>query len=287
MNRSVLLRLSLGLGIAIFIFAASLRASLEDILAPLPVAEVEPVSVSAVQPVQPLRALAAVQPRPQTAAPAQNDYTADAILASDVQEAIAKELAARLRVAGDLSLAALRDLPDLSGYAQPFLVQLNSAPANLSRGNILLRFQVENEKGVLGEWTVPFRAHLLSEVWYPRTHLRRGEIASPSDFESRTVDLLAEPNAVPAQLESLMRHEYSRDVRPGKALLWSDLTERALVRKGDVVEVSAVTGLLAITMRAVAREDGSDGDLILLRNIDSAKEFSARVIGESRVEVIF
>lgn len=287
MKISIFLRLSFGLGIAIFIFASALRASLDDILAPLPMAEVASVSTQRVQSVKPMRSVSTVQARTEATAPAEKTYSEDAILASEVQEAITKELAAHLRIAGDLSLVALRDLPDLSGYSHPFVVQLNNAPANLSRGNILLRFQVENAKGVLGEWTVPFRAHLLSEVWYPRTHLRRGELASPSDFESRPVDLLGEPNAVPASLESLLRHEYARDIVPGKPLKWSDLVERSLVRKGDVVEVSAVSGLLAITMRAVARQDGSDGDLILLQNLDSSKQFSARVIGENRVEVIF
>lgn len=284
MKFSIFLRLSIGLGIAIFIFASALRASLEDILAPLPVAEISAVSTSKIRSVAPM---SSVQKIIETAPPAEESFAENAILTSDVQDAITGELAANLRIAGDLTLVALRDLPDLSAYSQPFVVELNNVPASLSRGNVLLRFQVENEKGVLGEWTVPFRVHLFSEVWYPRSHLRRGELASPSDFESRAVDLLAEPTAVPATLESLLRHEYSRDVIPGKPLKWTDLIERSLVRKGDVVEVSAVNGLLAITMRAVARQDGSDGDLILLRNIDSSKEFSARVIGENRVEVIF
>lgn len=283
MKISLILRLSLGLGIAIFIFASALRASLDDILAPLPIAEITSVSTSKIRSVE---SVASVQDILETSLPAET-FATDAILASDVQEAITDELAAHLRIAGDLTLVALRDLPDLSSYAQPFVVQLNNVPANLSRGNILVRFQVENDKGILGEWTVPFRVHLFSEVWYPRSHLRRGELASPSDFESRPVDLLAEPTAVPATLECLLRHEYARDVMPGKPLKWTDLIERSLVRKGDVVEVSAVRGLLAITMRAVARQDGGDGDLILLQNLDSLEQFSARVIGESRVEVIF
>ncbi|MDQ8185965.1 flagellar basal body P-ring formation chaperone FlgA [Pelagicoccus sp. SDUM812002] len=284
MKLSILLRLFLGLGLAIFIFASALRASLDEILAPLPVAE---ASLASSAKMQPVRSVSKIQSLLDTAPPVEETYEVDSILVSDVHDAITSELAAHLRIAGDLTLVALRDLPDLSAYSQPFVVRLNNAPANLSRGNVLLRFQVENEKGVLGEWNVPFRAHIFSEVWYPRSQLRRGELATPSDFESRPVDLLAEPAAVPANLESLLRHEYSRDIVPGKPLKWTDLIERSLVRKGDVVEVSAVTGLLAITMRAIARQDGSDGDLILLRNIDSAKEFSARVIGENRVEVIF
>ncbi|MBK1878455.1 flagellar basal body P-ring formation chaperone FlgA [Pelagicoccus mobilis] len=285
MKTSVFLRLAFGLGLAIFIFASALRASLEDILAPLPVAEVTAVSVSSVRTagaVPASREIAIFDSLPEVPS-----YPEDAILAVDVHEEITRELQAQLRTSGDLSLVPLRDLPDISEYSQPFSVNLVSVPNRLARGNVYLRYQVENEKGILGEWTVPFRVHLFSEVWFPKAHLRSGDLAVPSDFEIRQIDLLTEPDAVPASLESLMRHEYARDVMPGKPLQWRDLMERSLVRKGDVVEVTAVNGLLAISMRAVARQDGSDGDLILLRNIDSAKEFSARVIGENRVEVIF
>lgn len=282
MKLSLFLRLSLGLGIAIVIFASVARASLDEILAPLPVAEIAAVSNTEIR--EPIA-------RPAVAKRVENiEITRepiDSILVSDVQDSIVQALSSSLRPTGDLTLIPLRDYPDLSAYSRPFVVNLVQIPNSLSRGNIMLRYQVENEKGVLGEWSMPFRVHLYSEVWYPRGHLRRGDIATPSDFEIRQVDLLAEPDAVPATLESLLRHEYSRDIKPGQALVWRDLMERAMVRKGDVVEVTAVNGLLAITMRAVARQDGSDGDLIVLRNIDSAKEFSARVIGENRAEILF
>lgn len=286
MKFSLFLRLFLGLSIAVVIFASVARASLEDILAPLPVAEIASVSKPAVR--------EAFEQTPTVNKPVEAvvlskvvEESIDPILVSDVQDAITEAVERSLRPAGELTLIPLRDFPDLSPYSRPFEVNLVQVPSRLSRGNVMLRYQVENEKGILGEWSMPFRVHLYSDVWFPRAHLRRGDIATPSDFEIRQLDLLAEPDAVPATLESLLRHEYSRDIVPGQPLVWRDLMERAMVRKGDVVEVTAVNGLLAITMRAVARQDGSDGDLIVLRNLDSAKEFSARVIGENRAEVAF
>lgn len=283
MKISIFLRLSLGLGIAIFIFASAVRASLEDILAPLPVAEIASVSRNTARKVEQEKAPVAVRHEVENITV--EEEVSDPILASDIHDELVLALANNLRPTGDLTLVPLRDFPDLTPYSRPFVVNLVQVPNRLSRGNIMLRYQVENEKGILGEWSMPFRVHLYSEVWFPRAHLRRGDIATPSDFESRQLDLLAEPDAVPATLESLLRHEYSRDLMPGKPLVWRDLMERALIRKGDVVEVSAVSGLLAITQRAVARQDGSKGDLILLRNIDSSKEFSARVVGENRAEI--
>lgn len=288
-STSTYIRLALGLGLAIAIFASSSRASLEDILAPLPVAQVNIAPVTKVSRAsapgveqQEGRSQGAIEDTIETV-----EESIDPILASDIRDGLVKVLENTLRPNGEITLIPLREMPDLTNYSRPFNINVINAPGRLSRGNVLLTFQVENEKGILGQWSLPFRTHLYSDVWYPRTPLMRGELASASDFEIGQVDLLVTPDAVPASLEMLLRHEYSRDIKPGSPLVWQDLMERSLVRKGDVVEVSAVQGLLAITVRAVARQDGSAGDLILLKNIDSAKEFSARVIGENRAEIVF
>ena len=258
----------------------SLQAGLEDILAPLP--EPKPVERAEETSVE-KETGAAKQATP--AQPASQVFYP--IYSDDLQSELELALQERYRPSGDLRLMPLRDLPDLSGYSHPFTVKLVAYPNRLGRENIQLRFQVENERGVLGEWAVPFRPHLLSEVWIVKAHLSRGDLASPSDFEIRELDILRESEAVPANLEVLLRHEYSRDLTPGRPLLWADLSERSLVRKGDLVEVIASRGLLAITMRAEAKQDGAEGDMIVLRNIDSSKVFSGKVVGENRVEVTF
>jgi len=281
------LRLSfrIPLALAAFVLACSLSASLEEILAPLPLVQVASTPSEVPRPPEPP---SQEPPAPsELAKPAEPAALAAPIHASDQHAALLKALEESLHPSGELTLIPLRDFPDLSGYEQPFRLNLVQIPGRLTRGNILLSYQVENQKGILGEWSIPFRVHLFSEVWFPRSRLRRGDIASPSDFDVREIDLLVEPDAVPAALENLLRHEYSRDIVPGRSLVWRDLAQRALVRKGDLVEVTAVNGLLAITMRAIARQDGSSGELILLRNLDSSKEFSARVVAENRAEVVF
>jgi len=272
---------------------AGAAVGLEAILAPLPEPEPEPAP-RAEAPAQSRETAPAAERAGEggsaseapaaEAAPARPE---EPIRSEDLLARLEEALDERLRVGGQLELAPLRDLPDLSRHAQPFEVRLIDAPSRLSRSNVMLRFKVENEKGSLGEWSVPFRPRLLSEVWRIKAHLRKGDLASPSDLEVHVVDLLVHDDAVPATHESLMRHEYRRSLSPGRPLLWSDLVERSLVSKGELVEVVASKGLMAITMRAVARQDGLEDDIIVLRNLDSSREFSGRVVGKSRVEVTF
>ncbi len=277
----------------------SLHASLEDILAPLPVLA-ESSAVMAEAKTEVSAPVAKPQPKaePETAAtPAPQQETRQSVatkaepfypiteerLLSEIEE----QMHAHLRPAGDISLTPMRPLPDLSKHSEPFRVNLSRLPGRLSRTTIYLSIQVETDEGVVGNWDVPFRPALYSEVWFAKRYLREGELAAASDFEARQVDLLYEPDAVVATLEVLQQHEYSRDIRPGQALLWNDLAERSLVRKGQVVDVIAYQGMIGISMRAKAQQDGVRGDVVFLRNLESNKDFTGEVIGEGRVQVTF
>jgi len=61
----------------------------------------------------------------------------------------------------------------------------------------------------------------------------------------------------------------------------------ALVRRGDVVQIIAEQGALRISARGEARANGRRGDRIPVRNLDSKKLVSARVIDAQTVNVEF
>jgi flagella basal body P-ring formation protein FlgA len=286
--------------IAFFIATScATRASLEDVLAPLPAIAIASVVEKAVE-VSSDNTDSALVRETQLNSPVErvrtgevpalleNVYPSIPITREDFLNAIEQEVQRRIRPVGEVSLSPLRSLPNLSDYSQPFNVRVSGVPVRLSRSSTMnLNIQVENDEGVVGNWALTFRPHLISEAWFARGHLRKGDVASESDFETRRVDLLVEPDAVNAKLDVLQKHEYSRDLHPGYPLKWSDLNERSLVRKGQVVEVNAYQGMIAISMRAMAQGDGVLGDVVFMRNLDSSKDFSGEVIGEGRVQVTF
>ena len=80
---------------------------------------------------------------------------------------------------------------------------------------------------------------------------------------------------------------FTRGVNSGRVVTWRDVARRPLVRKGDVVEVSATEGNLSITMKAIALQSGAQGEAVTLRNLESRKDFTAFVVDENRVQVRF
>lgn len=283
-----------------FVSSLGLRASLDEIFAPLPIlAEASPVIVAEelkADVLAPLSSGVSINERRAETKVVANEVQSEPEKAGDpiypisnekLLTAIEEQIHAHLRPAGKISLAPMRALPDLSQHSEPFEVKLSRLPGRLTKKPIYLAIKVENEEGVLGNWDIPFSPALYSEVWFAKRYLRERELASASDFEARQVDLLFEPDAVVATLEVLQQHEYSRDIRPGQPLNWSDLAERSLVRKGQVVDVIAYQGMIEIAMRAKVDQDGVRGEMVFLNNLESGKKFTGEVIGEGRVQVTF
>jgi flagella basal body P-ring formation protein FlgA len=137
-----------------------------------------------------------------------------------------------------------------------------------------------------GETTFVLRASLWRDAWATRQPLTIGETFSVSSLETRRIDLLRERDALTASTgdESYI---FARAVPAGRLLTWRDIARRPLVRKGDLVDVSAADGLLVVTMKALAMENGAKGETVTVRNPESRKDFAAMVIDENRVQVRF
>jgi flagella basal body P-ring formation protein FlgA len=151
---------------------------------------------------------------------------------------------------------------------------------------MLVRCRVLADGIAAADSTIVLRAALWRDVWVARQPLIRGATFNPTELETRRVDLFRERDALPAVVGD-RSFSLARGVNAGRVLTWRDITRRPLVRKGDLVEVSAGDGMLLITMKALAMENGAEGDTVTVRNPVSRKDFAAMVVDENRVQVRF
>ena len=217
---------------------------------------------------------------PAAPAAASFTYSRDELLAD-----LSRLLADHYRVDGELQLELLRAWASPAPSRSPLSAQLVEAPSLLTP-TVSLRIRLVSTEGELGETAVLLRAQLMRDVWYSRTPLDRGAAFDPSQLDTRRVDTLRERDAV-AAADVRAELTYARAVPAGRMLTWRDVSKRALVRKGDVIEVSAVDGMLSVSMKALAMENGSAGETVRVRNLETRKEFSALVVADSRAQVRF
>jgi flagellar basal body P-ring formation protein FlgA len=157
---------------------------------------------------------------------------------------------------------------------------------SVAASSMMLRCRILADAAPAGETTFVLRASLWRDAWAARLPVSLGSVFEASNLEVRRVDLLRERDVLPAAVGDAS-YVFTRSVQAGRLLTWRDISRRPLVKKGELVEVTAMEGVLSVTMKGLAMENGARGDTVTVRNPESRKDFAAMVVAENRVQVRF
>lgn len=199
---------------------------------------------------------------------------------------LTNQLTAQLKLEGELQLELTRPwtgprvAPDSRWQLEVFDV-----PA-IPSANMMLRCRITADGAPLGEWSLLVRAQLWRDAWITRVPVDRGQSFDATLVDTRRIDAFRERDTMPVTATDGTL-AFNRPITAGRLLTWRDLSKKSLVRKGDIVEVAAIDGHLSITMKAQALASGARGDTVVVRNLESKRDFPALVVSENRVEVRF
>jgi flagella basal body P-ring formation protein FlgA len=199
--------------------------------------------------------------------------------------AVTQAVAAHFNLEGDLQLEFLRPWSPPAQTATVWTLDVLEFPS-APTASMLLRCRLQADTRPVGDLVLSVRAALWRDAWVTRQPLAVGAVFDPALLEPRRTDLLRDRDVLPATAGD-RTFIFARAVASGRVLTWRDISRRPLVRKGELVEVSAVDGLLFVTLKAQAMENGARGETVTLRNPESRRNFSAVVIDENRVQVRF
>lgn len=214
------------------------------------------------------------------ATPSAVPLTHDALIAS-----LARDLAGHFNLEGDLELELIRSWTPPSQVASSWTVTILEYPS-VPTSSMLVRCRVTADGAVVDEPTFILRASLWRDAWAARTPLTFGTTFDASELEARRVDMFRERDALPAAIGD-RSYVFARGVDVGRLLTWRDISRRPLVKRGEMVDVTAVEGALVVTMKGLAMENGAQGDTVTVRNPETRKDFAATVVDENRVQVRF
>jgi len=113
-----------------------------------------------------------------------------------------------------------------------------------------------------------------------------GQKVTPEQVKVETYDDFPLRNDIARNLEEVVGRMPRRALRMGLPVFRSDLIEPFQVQRGDLVDVTAISGAAQLHMPAVAETSGRQGDLISLKNARSGKSFRARVEGKDKALVL-
>ena len=202
--------------------------------------------------------------------------------------ALARDLSTHFNLEGDLQLELLRPWSPPARSAASWEVAILEYPSAPS-ASMLLRIRISADGKIITtavDSSLVVRGALWRDAWVARQPLTVGATFDPAVLEPRRVDLFRDRDVLPAATGD-RSFIFARAVSAGRLLTWRDIGRRPLVKKGELVEVSAASGLLVVKMKALAMENGGQGETITIRNPESQKNFAATVVDENRVQVRF
>lgn len=113
-----------------------------------------------------------------------------------------------------------------------------------------------------------------------------GQTVAPDQVRIETYDDFPLRNDIARNLEEVIGRMPRRPLRTGLPVFRADLIEPFQVQRGDLVDVTAISGAAQLRMPALAETQGRQGDMITLKNAQSGKTFRARIEGKDKALVM-
>lgn len=140
--------------------------------------------------------------------------------------------------------------------------------------------RTQSAQALADEAPAPVQAEAAEWVVTANQHLTRGTRLTPAMLSLRPADKQTPTNTALKTLEQAIDAELVRDIAAGSAVRRHDVRAAVLVKRGAMVLMSlGNTSGLQISVRLKAQSDARMGEQVKLKNVESGREITAKVIG--------
>ena len=187
---------------------------------------------------------------------------------------------------GELDLRLTRPWVARNAPEGPLTLKILDMPNSGVASSFIVRFEIFTADGSsLGNWQYPVQAHLWREIWVARTMLKPGELVVDANIARERRDVLALHSPLAEFASGDPTLEVAESVPAGSPLLAYSVKMHPVIHRGQVADALIQDGALNVTMKVQALEDGTPGQTIHLRNVQSNHDFSGKVLNGKTVVV--
>ena len=154
-------------------------------------------------------------------------------------------------------------------------------------GDVVLLITVKSDGETVRQVWWRGEVRVETDVLVANRFLERGHVIGQDDVTFKTVTLDRTRQGEAVSPGEIVGKKLRRSLRPGQSIGLRMVEEPPVIKRGEMITVVAESGLMRVSMKAQAREDGCLGDTIRVMNPASKKEFSGQVAGSSLVKVVF
>ena len=191
-----------------------------------------------------------------------------------------------VRDGGDLDVRLTRPWTPVSAPAGPLSLKILEIPNRGLTSEFIIAFEILTANGVsLGNWQYPVQAHLWRDVWVARSMLQPGQLVCDADIARERRDVLALHTPLAEFAAGDTTLEIAETVPEGSPLTAFTVKLHPVIRRGQMANALIQDGALTVSVKVQSLEDGTPGQVIRLRNLDTSHDFSGKVIDAATVLV--
>jgi flagella basal body P-ring formation protein FlgA len=168
---------------------------------------------------------------------------------------------------------------------KPLTVKILELPTVGVTPSFIIRFQLCTATETVGTWQAALQAHVWRDVWVAHSDLNRGELISEADVTHERRDVLNVNESLAEFSKDDSSLELAGQIQAGTLLLARNIKPRAVVHRGQMADALLEDGALSIMMKVEVLEDGAPGQIVHVRNPDSQRNLSGKVINEKTVSI--
>jgi len=186
---------------------------------------------------------------------------------------------------GQVEIKLKRSWQTVNMPNEPLTIRIVDAPTSGLTAIGVIRCELDCGQEVLGTWPVPIEARLWRDVWVAQSPLKRGDRLQTSNLTRERRDVLQLRDAFDAKEIDDESLELTENIPTGNAILNRSVRIRPVITRGKTIDAVVQSGIMLITVKAQALEDGIAGQTIRVRNAKSGGEFRGKVQNEQTVQV--
>ena len=139
----------------------------------------------------------------------------------------------------------------------------------------------------LNSWAVhiPAQVYVYRQIPVAKHNLLRGKTLTSTDITLETINIsLIRQELIDSQAAAIGL-EVRRNISQGAPLIKSSIQQPMAIKRGEIVTIAAKAGTISVNTTGSALNDGRLGQKIRVRNSQSNRVITGRVVAEGKVQI--
>jgi flagellar basal body P-ring formation protein FlgA len=154
-------------------------------------------------------------------------------------------------------------------------------------GAVSLTVMARQGNRVVRNSSMRVEVEALADMVVTLRHLDPGTIITSKDIAVQKRDIATVGGKFSQNVDDLLGKRARIAIKSNAAVRADQVEKVPLITSGQMVTIVAENEIMKITVAGRARNSGAEGDTIMVQNLSSLKEISARVISATTVQVAF